>query len=55
MVHPMTILQVLVIVQIGNVTIVDMNGFPPYIREQKDINVQNVTNNIVFLQKLVCN
>ena len=41
----MTILQVLVIVLIGNVIIVDMNGKFPYIREQKGINVQNVTNN----------
>ena len=41
----MTILPVLVIVQIGNVIIADMNGKFPYIKEQKDINVLNVTNN----------
>ena len=41
----MTILQVLAIVQIGNATIVGMNGKHPYSREQGGINVQNVTNN----------
>jgi hypothetical protein len=45
----MTILQVLAIVQIGNVIIADMNGKFPYLREQEDINVQTVTNNLVFL------
>lgn len=45
----MIILQVLVIVQIGNVTIADMNGKFLYLREQEDINVLNVTNNLVFL------
>lgn len=45
MVHPMTILQVLVIVQIGNVIIADMNGKFLYLREQVGINVPSVTNN----------
>ena len=49
MVHPMTILQVLIIAQIGSVIIAGMNGKFPYLREQEDINVQNVTNNLVFL------
>ena len=43
----MTILLALIIVQIGNVIIVDMNGLPPYLREQGDINAPNVTNNLV--------
>ena len=41
----MTILLALIIMQIGNVIIADMNGKFPYIKEQRDINVQNVTNN----------
>ena len=40
----MTILQALIIVQIGNVIIADMNGLPPYLSEREGINVQNVTN-----------
>ena len=47
MVRPMTILLALIIVQIGNVIIADMNGLPPYLREQGDINAPNVTNNLV--------
>lgn len=43
----MTILLALIIVQIGNVIIADMNGLPPYLREQGDINAPNVTNNLV--------
>ena len=45
----MTILLDLIIVQIGNVIIADMNGKFLYLREQEDINVQTVTNNLVFL------
>ena len=41
----MTILQVLVIVQIGNVIIADMNGLLPYLRELEDTNAPNVTSN----------
>lgn len=41
----MTILQALIIEQIGNVIIADMNGLPPYLSERGDINVQNVTSN----------
>ena len=43
----MTILLALIIVQIGNVIIVDMNGLPPYLSEQGDISAPNVTNNLV--------
>ena len=41
----MTILLDLIIVRIGNVIIADMNGKFLYVKEQRDINVQNVTIN----------
>ena len=41
----MTILQVLVIVQIGNVITADMNGLPQFLNVQEEINAQIVTNN----------
>ena len=50
----MTILLALIIELVGNVIIADMNGKFPYLREQEDINVQNVTNRLVLLYKLVC-
>ena len=49
----MTILQVLIIAQIGSVIIAGMNGRFPYLREQEDINVQNATNNC-FKQLTTC-
>ena len=47
--HPMTILQAPIIELVGNAIIADTNGKHPYSREQEGINVQNVTNNLVFL------
>ena len=41
----MTILQALIIEQIGNVIIAAMSGLPPYLNEQEGINVQIVTSN----------
>ena len=43
----MTILLDLIIVQIGNVITVDMNGFPQYLNGREGINAQNATNNSV--------
>jgi len=45
----MTILQAPIIELVGNAIIADTNGKHPYSREQEGINVQNVTNNLVFL------
>ena len=47
--HPMTILQAPIIELVGNAIIADMNGKFLYLREQEGINVQNVTNNLIFL------
>lgn len=52
MVRPMIILQVLVIVQIGNVIIADMNGLPLYINGREDINVLNAIINLIV--KIEC-
>ena len=41
----MTILQALIIEQIGNVIIAAMSGLPPYLSEREGINVPNATNN----------
>lgn len=49
----MTILLDLIIVHIGNVIIADMNGKFPYTKEQKGINVQDVTNNRLKALKCV--
>ena len=48
MVRPMTILQVLVIAQIGNAIIVDMNGLPLYLNGQEGINVLNAIINQIL-------
>ena len=48
MVRPMTILQVLVIAQIGNAIIVDMNGLPQYLNGQEGINVLNAIINQIL-------